>query len=358
MSHQSGIRCTSELLQAFNTASAQKRAFKVKIEDEQLILSESMERNGDWKSDWDRIEAWINAPKEPVFILYRLDSNKPPDVAKGTWLHQTESMSGRGSWVMTLYIPDNAPVRLKMIYASTKNTLSKDLGEAMFVDYVYCTSREDCLLDGYLRHRQHQNAEAPLTEREKERKQVDEAVAAEAAINISSRRGLGSAGLISFPVSEQATTAVESFGKGDLALVVLCIDTSAEIVNLDFTRTSLEDVGAIAQMEEMSRGLVEPRFLLFRWNDGGRILFALTCPSSSKVKERTLYSSNRGSIISFVESCLGEDASIAKKLELETVSDLNDELLKYEFQAIVTERSSGARMTRPAKPGRRLPTHT
>lgn len=111
-------------------------------------------------------------------------------------------------------------------------------------------------------------------------------MAAEAAINISSRRGLGSAGLISFPVSEQATTAVESFGKGDLALVVLCIDTSAEIVNLDFTRTSLEDVGAIAQMEEMSRGLVEPRFLLFRWNDGGRILFALTCPSSSKVKER------------------------------------------------------------------------
>jgi hypothetical protein len=114
--------------------------------------------------------------------------------------------------------------------------------------------------------------------------EVDKSMA-EAAININSRRGLGGSGMISFPVSSDATTAVEDFAKGDLAIVVLCIDIAAETINLDFGQSSL-DLN-FAEMDEIKsgKGLTEPRFILFRYKDE-KVIFANTCPGTSKIKER------------------------------------------------------------------------
>jgi hypothetical protein len=49
--------------------------------------------------------------------------------------HQQVYFQGNG-WLICLYIPDNAPVRSKMLYASSKSTLSKELGDAKFIDYL------------------------------------------------------------------------------------------------------------------------------------------------------------------------------------------------------------------------------
>jgi hypothetical protein len=77
---------------------------------------------------------------------------------------------------------------------------------------------------------------------------------------------------------------VESFAKGDLAMVVLRIEIKLESINLDFCRGFL-DLG-FEEMEELksSNGLTEPRFILFRWMDN--IIFASSVPGSAKIKER------------------------------------------------------------------------
>jgi twinfilin-like protein len=174
----SGIHCTRDLIESFNTATSSHRAFKISIANgipkshqfpnlpEQLVLSDTLERTGDWMKDWNSIDSWL-LDKTPVYILYRLDSNTLPNVERGKFVAENVSPLA-STYVMILYIPDASPVRLKMLYASTKNTLAKDLGESMFGDYVYATNKEDCLLDGYRAHRESANAAAPLTDRERE----------------------------------------------------------------------------------------------------------------------------------------------------------------------------------------------
>jgi hypothetical protein len=63
-----------------------------------------------------------------------------------------------------------------------------------------------------------------------------------------------------------------------------------------------------------------------------------------------MYSSSRGSVVGFIESALGDDVSITKKLELDSIAELNTELLEYELAEPVSH--APARMARPAKPSR------
>jgi hypothetical protein len=108
---------------------------------------------------------------------------------------------------------------------------------------------------------------------------------AEAAVNITARRGMGASGsMISFPISANTTSIVESFAKGNLAIVVLRVDIFAETITLDFSRNAL-DLNFMA-MEEITsgNGSTEPRFILFRWKS--KIIFASTVPGSAKIKER------------------------------------------------------------------------
>ncbi|CAG8520857.1 11490_t:CDS:2, partial [Racocetra fulgida] len=75
-------------------------------------------------------------------------------------------------WIFFAYVPDNAKVRDKTLYASTRATLTKELGDYRFVDSMHGTAITDFSLEEYERHKRHKNAEAPLTQREKELAEV------------------------------------------------------------------------------------------------------------------------------------------------------------------------------------------
>ena len=55
-----------------------------------------------------------------------------------------------------------------MIYASTRSTLRKSLGDYYFVDEMYGTHVSEFNLDGYQKHRKSVTAAPALTEREEE----------------------------------------------------------------------------------------------------------------------------------------------------------------------------------------------
>lgn len=64
--------------------------------------------------------------KVPAYILVRLD----------------EKTSGMEfNWLLLCYVPDDAKVRDKMLYASTKATLTKELGDSKFTDSIYGTKK-------------------------------------------------------------------------------------------------------------------------------------------------------------------------------------------------------------------------
>jgi twinfilin-like protein len=56
----------------------------------------------------------------------------------------------------------------QMIYASTRNSVTKSLGAANFVDTIFATSKEDLTPEGYAAHKRHLAAPKPMSAREKE----------------------------------------------------------------------------------------------------------------------------------------------------------------------------------------------
>ena len=55
-----------------------------------------------------------------------------------------------------------------MLYASTRNAVTKSLGATLFVDTIFATSKADLTPEGYAAHKRHLAAPKPMNAKEKE----------------------------------------------------------------------------------------------------------------------------------------------------------------------------------------------
>lgn len=75
-----------------------------------------------------------------------------------------------------------------MLYASTRNALTKSLGSTVFTDSLFATDKADVTPSGYAAHRRHQTAPKPLSAREQEIADI-KAAEREASGNYEGSRG-------------------------------------------------------------------------------------------------------------------------------------------------------------------------
>jgi twinfilin-like protein len=54
-----------------------------------------------------------------------------------------------------------------MLYASTRNSVTRSLGSAHFTDSIFATSKQDLTAEAYNKHKLHMAAPKPLSAREK-----------------------------------------------------------------------------------------------------------------------------------------------------------------------------------------------
>ncbi|KAI8804737.1 hypothetical protein BJ742DRAFT_823076 [Cladochytrium replicatum] len=349
MAAQSGIRASQDLIAAFSNAVLGKsiRAIRVSIVNESLVHNGAVDVAGSLETDFALIRDWL-LPTDPAFVLLRTD---------------TPTSSGDYEWIVLHYVPDKARVRDKMLYSSSKGTLLKDLGDSKFVDSIYGSTQEELSFEGYKKHLVHKQSSAPLTEREKELAAV-KAAENSAEITISSRRGLmatTNSASMAFPWNEDAEAAVGRFWadeEGTPHLIILAIDIENERIALEVDQSPVgqNQVAGIVTADK-------PRFLLYRAVESGAkdaVIFAMTCPYAAKVKERMLYSSARGGVISALEQ---GDYTITKKFELDDVAELTPELFSEAFPAVAAPEETGSgkispKFAKPSRPGRAKPKPT
>ncbi|KAI7906899.1 uncharacterized protein BX663DRAFT_494128 [Cokeromyces recurvatus] len=367
MSHQSGIQVSEELSNVFTNAvsTGSIRFLRVSIKNESLVPDGTSSVQNDFESDYKKyINEYIET-NSPAYIFVRLDE---------------KSSSGEYKWLFLCYVPDNAKVRDKMIYASTRVTLTKELGDYRFDDSIYGTEKSEFTWEGYKKHLAHKAAGAPLTKREQE---LAEIKAAEAK-TVSDYQGISArksyAPGVAFPLTDKAVNALSELSKTkenrSHNFVSLCLDS--EKIDLDKTANICVD--------ELRKTITEnaPRFTFYVYEyqpSTESLIFIYTCPPSSKIRERMLYSSSKANVITAAEN----DASIKviKKFETSDLSDLNksyfdEELLENSNYSdsnnsgsgsstptgsIVSERIQmlgGTRQgfKRPVAPGRRRPQTT
>ena len=121
------------------------------------------------------------------------------------------------------YVPDSAPVRQKMLFASTRLTLTRELGLEHFRETIFFTSADEFTEGGFNKHDAHAKLEAPLTEEERTLGDVKRAEA-EAGSGTGTRE-IHLSKSLAMPIAENAIQAMQEMGEnGGRAVAMLVSD--------------------------------------------------------------------------------------------------------------------------------------
>jgi len=310
MSHASGIVASADLIQKFAdlTHGGGARLIQVMIEREaELVVKRTVNPKSDWESDFD-LTSTVVTDKDACFILFRTDLQNP----QGDYL-----------WYLLRYVPDKAKVRDKMLYASTVATLKQELGSGLFAEDIFGTVVNDINAAGYRAFSSHKDADVPLTEEEKQKK--------EERLDGVFTGGTGTSGAyvhgVTFPVDDDVIECLQDFKAGNINYIQLDIDMQKErIVLADAQTVEVGRVGALFPKDL-------PRFHYYRWdhdNDGqsvSSVVFAYSCPDgsfgtqSAPVKHRMLFSSSKANVAGILE---GQGIHIDAKLEINAGAEFTE----------------------------------
>ena len=202
---QSGITVSKELQDAFNdlVSNPSQRGLFATIQAEALIHFETLpSTNTDFHSDLSALPSHLQKDAAAYIILRRYQN--APD-----------------GYVAVSYIPDAAPVRQKMLFASTRLTLVRELGTERFRESMFVTEMKELEPEGWKKHEASGASMAPLTEEEESLKGIKDAEAEERGGTAGRRLETG--GQLNIAMSDEAREALERFsGGGDNLLQLVC----------------------------------------------------------------------------------------------------------------------------------------
>lgn len=130
---------SAELLTAFQEVvnSRSLRGLIITIEKEALIPSHTLPSNGTFEEDLHQLDSLLKDNEAAYVILRRRDSDMAP-------------------FISIAYVPDTANVRQKMLFASTRNTLLRELGTEKFGESLFATKKEELTPAGFKKHDVHE----------------------------------------------------------------------------------------------------------------------------------------------------------------------------------------------------------
>ncbi|KAI1421397.1 hypothetical protein F5Y12DRAFT_706661 [Xylaria sp. FL1777] len=332
---QSGIAASQELVSQFNKLLSDDSQFGllVTIASEALTPLATLPRSSpDFNTNLGALKPYLK-PDEPLYVFLRRHDKAPFLVA-------------------VTYVPDTAKVRQKMLFASTRLTLVRELGSEHFRETIFATTADELSPAGFDRHDKHVDLDAPLTEEERTLGEVKRAEA-EAGAGTGVRE-IHLSSTMNMPVRTDALVALAELGRGDKrGLVMLKIDSQDEAVELVPDTSNPVSVAEAVQAISTS----EPRFTFFRYQPSRPgaenkevLLFFYTnpaTPGSKAIKNRMIYPLQKRAVLAMAEKECG--CAVDKKFEVEDPSEITEELVLEELFPKVETKTA---FKRPKRPGR------
>lgn len=317
MSHQSGIKSNENLRDFFaKSKEGNIRMLKVVINsnDEELTLDTYKDVSStSWNIDYNEFILKNIDPKSPCYFFYRLDD-------KSEYLGF--------AWLFITWSPDYAPVKQKMLYASTKSTLKQEFGAGQIKDELFGTSAEDVSLEGYQKHLLAELAPKPLSNREEEIEEIKK-TSDLTKIHIDTKHKTLQG--VMFPIEQEGLDKLEMFKDEKLDYLRFAIDISSERILLDGSSHFL-NVDLISEEIPKDKG----RFHLYRYNhthegvDFKWIIFIYSMPAFiCTVKERMLYSSCKSEFLCFLKKATS--IHINKTFETSEPEEITKEYIQDEI---------------------------
>ncbi|XP_045475310.1 twinfilin [Harmonia axyridis] len=333
MSHQTGIHANEELKKYFaKSRNGNVRVIKVSIKNEELTLDGHHSVKNNWENDYDQSVLPLIEDDQPCYILYRLDSKVDKNY----------------EWLFISWSPDTAPIRQKMLYASTKATLKQEFGSAQVKEDLHGTVKSEITLNGYIKYKKNAIAPAPLTSREEELQEIKKSEV-HTDYNVDSKQQ--TLGGVSFPITASAKSAVEDMLNGLYDYLQFKIDMENEKIDISFMgKVTIEELPTKVPTDSARYHLFN-----FKHNHLGSCIETMvfiysmpgyTCP----IRERMLYSSCKNPLINTICS-LG--LNIEKKIEIDSGAELTASYLYDEVHP--TKTSNLPKFAKPKGPPNRGP---
>lgn len=243
------------------------------------------------------------------------------------------------------FVPDSSSVRSKMLYASTKNTLLREIGSNILGQQILATDFTEI---NDMINATKINENALLTEDEKIELQINQQQR-EMQLKSAGGRQLvsqtdGVPTQLNFEVNVEGGSLFDQLE--DSNLISFKINITKEKVQVDSRKNISSPTDIVINVEH-------PTYNLYK--NGSLIYFIYACPSSSKVKDRMLYASNRSGFLKYLRD--QQKLSIARVIEIGEPDELEISLIsthtQEDLQKEIHHEPTIKKFNRPKGPGRR-----
>jgi len=315
MSLKTKVPVSEELLSVFqNARDNNTRYFKIVINNEQFEFVSSEPQSGTSSIDFKKVPAVLN-DSDPCIILYReKDFNLP------------------SPWVLIVYVPDVAPVNLKMLYASSKGSLKDGLGRNLFgKNKEFSTVDEVVWKNVQMIDLVSNDDPKPWSQREVSLNELEEQEN-QSRIELMNNPQTQPSGfnLVRMPLTNGAEQALRSLSSKQVNWVQLTLGDNFEQINCVISKTISDN--------ELADNIdfTQPQFYLF--DLGGNIILIYCCPDEgTNIRNRMVYSTCKAGLAEQIRSF---GVSVVKKFDIRSRDEVNLTNLRTETSRKVALRFS------------------
>ncbi|QSL64761.1 hypothetical protein MERGE_002063 [Pneumocystis wakefieldiae] len=299
---------------------------KISIFQESLEKDMYVSKSEDFHQDLSSIRSVLSDTK-PSYILYK------------------ESSCIADKAIIIHYVPEDAEIRDKMIYASTYHTLIQSLGSNRIHRSIFISNKNELNISLFKEHLEGIKREDSLSIEEKNLQNAKNSQ--EYSIGCSSRQKYINDTFF-LNVSKEAEAAIKKLSEDteEFNFIQLINDPQTEILNLEATMSvKPDDIRHILPS-------TSPRYSIYSWsynyNNTPTIsrIFIYTCPKASTIRERMLYSSSCLMALSTIKQWIPID----KKIEAHDLSDINEGMLYSVIYPLIKKKQEC--FLRPKRPGK------
>lgn len=336
MSSRSGIKASPEVIDSFNKAPSSALVITISEDSTQLVHDSSFSAPEQTNTN-DILHAlklhFNDTFPQPKFAIFKhSDSNER---------------------VFISFVPDEAPVRLKMLFASTKNTFLQQLGSVIPKNHILSfTEISDLESDAFHAAIQQSDHSVSMTAKEKSLEIMDSLL----HLSMSQKNELPSMSSKSSSTSLffKIDSPLDATLKSNLAskLVVMSIDTETEILKLHAEQDGVTTQDLVTVAQTLVSGEPSPAYLLFGYSEG-HIAFIYSCASGCKVKARMLYAANKQGLLSHLKNDYFTNGQLDQIFEVGDLDELELSALEESKLEKKDTKPSELKFSKPKGPRRR-----
>lgn len=286
------------------------RCMKIVITQGYFCLAYCLKPEETWEDDWDDMVLGVIDDDEPCYILFRTD----------------EPRGRHFEHILVTWQPDEAPLKERAAYTSSKNALIELFEEDTFTHQM--VGQQECDIDfNALKYILMGEGEIqPLSKYEILKQQANEEE------ELMRQRPMKKIPDIDMDIENDAIREIQKFVKGFVNFVQFGIDTKKEIIRV----TNCTNINILELPDMMCED--QPRFNLYRYShlkDGNHKeyvpVFIYHIPEAGTAKSRQFYPC---AIDHFVKNLQAFGCKIELRLEFSDMADMTEGVL---FDAIYPE---------------------